>query len=419
MVAAGVCFHGAAVAQQSRDRTWCHDSKSTTDQKIAGCTALIQSGRESRQDLFKDHWTRGDAYREKGDYDHAIADYTEAIRIDPKNISPLINRGMAYYAKKDYDRAIADYDKAMDRCRLDFRCTQYGQEVAYWHRGGAYFAKKDYDRAIADYTEAIRLVPKDHFAFRSRGNAYLVKGDYDRAIADYSQVIWLDPNNAAGYVNRGRAYQAKKNYDHAIADYADATRLDPNNAAAWASQGDAYYDMGKPEQALKSYAEAIKSQPNSTWPYTDRGELYLDRGDYDLAIADFDNVVKVSPTYAMGWNDRCRALALAGRRLEQALSDCNEAIKISPTFVNHMVKSGDVSAIGDRALVHFKAGRFDSAIDDFDKALKLTLRSAEVLYGRGLAKQKKGDAAGGAADIAAAKAIQSDIVDRMATLGVK
>src|SRR5262249_26225872 len=103
----------------------------------------------------------------------------------------------------------------------------------------------------------------------------------------------------------------------------------------------------------------------------------------------------------------------------EALTDCNEALKIEPKFINHMVKSGTVSAIGDRGLVYLKTGQFDSAIDDFGKALELTPKSAEILYGRGIAKLKKGDAAAGDADIAAAKALQPDIVDAMARLGVK
>jgi tetratricopeptide (TPR) repeat protein len=73
----------------------------------------------------------------------AIADYTEAIRLNPKDDS------------------------------------------AFYFRGEAYRQKADYDRAIADYTEAIRLNPKDVFAsYYARGGAYVDKGDYGHAISD-------------------------------------------------------------------------------------------------------------------------------------------------------------------------------------------------------------------------------------------
>jgi tetratricopeptide (TPR) repeat protein len=254
--------------------------------------------------------------------------------------------------------------------------------------------------------------------FNLRGKAYRDNRDIEAALKDYDQAIRLDPNNAQAYANRGSAFHAKKQYDRALADYAKSLALKPDNATAWAYQGDSYYYAGKPEDAIKSFANAIKYSPDWMWPYNDRGELYLDRDDFELAIKDFDNVVRTSSAYAMGWNNRCRALAIVGR-LDQALRDCEEALKINPKFVNHMLKSGNVSAIQHRGLIHLKAGRLGPAIEDFDKALELTKDSAEVLYSRGVAKVKNGDATGGNADIAAAKAIDSGIAEKMAKYGVK
>jgi tetratricopeptide (TPR) repeat protein len=66
-----------------------------------------------------------------------------------------------------------------------------------------------------------------------------------------------------------------------------------------------------------------------------------------------------------------------------------------------------------------RLGQFDAAIADDDAALKLRPRIAEALYSRGLARRSKGDAAGAADDIAAAKAIQPDIADKFACDGVQ
>jgi tetratricopeptide (TPR) repeat protein len=56
---------------------------------------------------------RGIAYARKGDFDRAIADYDEALRIKPDYAEALKNRGIAYEKKGDFDRAIADYDEAL------------------------------------------------------------------------------------------------------------------------------------------------------------------------------------------------------------------------------------------------------------------------------------------------------------------
>ncbi|MGD0026121.1 MAG: tetratricopeptide repeat-containing serine protease family protein [Xanthobacteraceae bacterium] len=160
---------------------WCKGSgEPSPDLMIDGCTAVIQSG--PRAWAFNN---RGSAYGRKGDYDRAIADCTEAIRLDPKYAHAYNNRGFAYHAKGDNDRAIADYNEAI---RLD---PKYA--LPYNNRGFAYLAKGDHDRAIADYNEAIRLDPKDAHAYNNRGLAYDGKGDHDRAIGDYTEAIRLDP----------------------------------------------------------------------------------------------------------------------------------------------------------------------------------------------------------------------------------
>ena len=54
------------------------------------------------------------SYSFKDDHDRAIAHYSEAVGLDPRNADTFINRGVvAYYSKKDYDRAIADFEEAI------------------------------------------------------------------------------------------------------------------------------------------------------------------------------------------------------------------------------------------------------------------------------------------------------------------
>ena len=62
--------------------------------------------------------------------------------------------------KEKYEKAIADYNEAI---RLDPKMA-----AAYTQRGYAWEAKKDYEKAIADYTEAIRLNPNDTHAIIHR-----------------------------------------------------------------------------------------------------------------------------------------------------------------------------------------------------------------------------------------------------------
>ena len=131
---------------------------------------------------------RGNAHGDKGDIDRAIADYSEAIRLDPKFAMAFQNRGNAYSDKGDNDRAIADYSEAI---RLDPTSAR-----AFVGRGIAFGDKGDNDRAMADYNEAIRLNPKSALAYFARGRSYLFAGSVEKALADFNQASAQAPENA-------------------------------------------------------------------------------------------------------------------------------------------------------------------------------------------------------------------------------
>jgi tetratricopeptide (TPR) repeat protein len=106
-----------ADAQTQQQIDWCENNGYvyTPDLQINGCTAAIQSGRWSGKDLALVFNNRGNAYSDKNDYDRAIADFNQAIRLDPKYAFPHDGRGKAYYAKNDLNHAFADFDEAVHR----------------------------------------------------------------------------------------------------------------------------------------------------------------------------------------------------------------------------------------------------------------------------------------------------------------
>jgi tetratricopeptide (TPR) repeat protein len=185
--------------------------------------------REGTAFVPKYAFSRGFAYGAKGDYDHAIVEYSEAIRFDPKYPIAYNNRGAAYSAKGDNDHAIADYTEAI---RLNPKVAS-----AYINRGRAYHAKGENDHAIADYNTAIKLDSEFAVAYNNRGLAYGAKGDNDHAIADYTKAIRLDPKLANAYANRGRAYRARGENDRAAHDFKEAIRLDSSLAPALKALG--------------------------------------------------------------------------------------------------------------------------------------------------------------------------------------
>jgi tetratricopeptide (TPR) repeat protein len=76
---------------------------------------------------------------------------------------------------------------------IDDASEQLAERVeASKNRGRGSFNRKEYDRAIAGYGEAIKLSPKDAWAFAHRCEAYESKEDHDAAVADCTEAIKID-----------------------------------------------------------------------------------------------------------------------------------------------------------------------------------------------------------------------------------
>jgi len=189
---------------------------------VVASAASGQSASEKKK--AEDSNKRGFDYYKKGNYDQAIAEYTEAIRLNPKFSEAYIMRGLAYSQKKDYDLAIADYDKAI---QLDPK-----DKWAYIGRGSNYDDIGNYDHAIADFDKAIQLDQKFALAYKNRARIYRLKKDFTRAISDANQAVSLDPNNEINLITRGLAYLGNGDYDKAIADFEKSLQIDSNNTSA-------------------------------------------------------------------------------------------------------------------------------------------------------------------------------------------
>jgi tetratricopeptide (TPR) repeat protein len=102
------------------------------------------------------------------------------------NASTYFNRGKEHIKNKDYDSAIVDFNESI-------RINPNDASV-YFYRGNAYLNKSDYSSAIVDYTLSIKIDPNDPSAYNNRGFAYESIGDKQRAYIDYQSAIQLDPN---------------------------------------------------------------------------------------------------------------------------------------------------------------------------------------------------------------------------------
>jgi tetratricopeptide (TPR) repeat protein len=299
LAVAGCGKLGNAIKCQSKD----------PDARIAGCTALIQTGEIQPENLAVIYANRGAAFSHKGEHDLAIRDFSEAIRLSANNPVARSDRGVEYYEEKDYDRAIQDFSDSI-RLNPNYAPSHYERGNGYNARGDVYDNKsdhddaiQDYNLAIEDYSDAIRLNSSYAFAYYGRGLAYDRRGlerdvsdDYDQAIQDYSEAIRLRPNESAVYDYRGLAYNHKGDYDKAIQDLNEAIRLNPKNTLSYLGRGAAYDHKGDFGRAIQDFNEVIRLNPKDRAAFDARGDTYLLQSNLAAAASDFTATISGGPS---------------------------------------------------------------------------------------------------------------------------
>lgn len=127
-----------------------------------------------------------------------------------------VNRGMAYKNEGDLDQAIKDFTKALELGPTDTALARI-----LFQRGHTYFEKGDYDKAFKDFDQAIEL---DDFTIRALPTEYNVK--------DHNKAIEVNPDDADAYVRRGAVYDLLGDDEKAIVDYRTALQIDPKHKDA-------------------------------------------------------------------------------------------------------------------------------------------------------------------------------------------
>src|SRR5262245_22827194 len=95
-----LAFTATPAAAQNNDQQWtyCENQGNAfaADLQVGGCTSIIQSGRENQENLGTAFYNRGNAYLTLRDNVRAIADYSQAIRLNGRDADAYYNRGLAY-----------------------------------------------------------------------------------------------------------------------------------------------------------------------------------------------------------------------------------------------------------------------------------------------------------------------------------
>jgi tetratricopeptide (TPR) repeat protein len=273
-----------------------------------------------------DYFLRGLSKDNSGDFRGAIADYSQAIILNPKDVDAYNNRGILKNVNlNDVPGALADYDQAV--------VLNPNYALVYYNRGLLKYTKlADVQGALSDYNRAILLNPREAFVFNDRGSLRANEiNDLRGALADYNQAIALNPKYADVYYNRANLKKDKLNdLQGALTDYNRAITLNPRDAKFYNNRGLLKKTkLNDPAGALADYNQAIILNPRIVSAYYNRANLKKDQlGDAQGALSDYTLAISLNPKLAAAYYNR----ALLKKDLLQdragAIRDFRQAAKL-------------------------------------------------------------------------------------------
>jgi tetratricopeptide (TPR) repeat protein len=273
-----------AVAGPARaaDLETCRDRQAEAGVRLGACERVIadqSAGKNvSGRDLAIANNVRGGAFLAKGEHDKAIAAYDAAYAADPGTMD-YISRGVAYEQKGDDDHAMADFNQV-----LQARPTA---ALALNNRGTLYLRKGALQSALDDFNASVKSNPKLYLAHTNRARVLTANRDFEAALADFAEAERLDPAAPQVHNYRCITYTMMGRFEEAIADCNSLIEKGPKNQFALVSRADAWLAKGDLEAALKDYNFVLGLNPNNVRAHAGRGQLFEKKRDLAQARADY------------------------------------------------------------------------------------------------------------------------------------
>lgn len=171
-------------------RSGCYDEIGDSEKAIADITKYIEIGNE------KDFYAvckRADMYRNGGRYAEAIADYTNALKINSAYVYPYYGRGWCYELSGDDVSAMKDYDTGIDMDK--------SYVYIFLMRGEQYLKQGDKEKAYADF-ETILAQDTTITSQSCRQYALHFLGRNKEALVWMDKIIENDPLDAGNYYDK-------------------------------------------------------------------------------------------------------------------------------------------------------------------------------------------------------------------------
>ncbi len=271
---------------------------------------------------------------------------TNKIRIPAQNSPPPIVRGMTgstlpaspngahkntANSNNYISRSAPSTSNVRDRCR----------------EGDQYLKQQQYAQALQAYEDALRIDPRNFYAWNGKGTALYNQGNYRKALEAYQRATEIDSNNAVVWVSAGLVLNRLQRYQQALVHFERALSIDKTYVAAWNGKADAQLDMNMPSEALSSYEQGLTIDPKSFQAWNGLGNARSCLRDFNGAVDAYTRALLVNPRSAVAWCNKAEALIRLGHN-RAALDALNEATEMDKGYARAWTLKADVyEALGN------------------------------------------------------------------------
>ncbi|MEL0457256.1 tetratricopeptide repeat protein [Flavobacteriaceae bacterium SZ-1-7] len=186
-------------------------------------------------------YNTGNSNFKSGNFEKAIENYTELMKtVDEKTVQKTcyINRGLSYDRLQKYDLAIADFTEAIKLDSTDM-ASFIDRGLSKMHAGYLEKAKEDYNYVVYKNNNngmmeaALYWLAQIHYS----------QGKFEEVIKNCDRYFTINSNDPELYFIRGTANDMLRNFERSIKDYDNAIKIKPNYVQAIANRGTAKINL--------------------------------------------------------------------------------------------------------------------------------------------------------------------------------
>ncbi len=329
-------------------------------------------------------------YHIQGEFEAAIRQYHDAVRVEPRYLPTWIHLGQAQLEIDDVDGARESFENAISLSETN--------AAALSGLAGVASRQRNFDRSIELIRSAIASEPEAkqlHYqlamayrqtgqrekareqlalqgprrpsltdpvlgrmqslnensqVFLSRGVEAYRRGDYLEAASQYKKALEASPDDPSTYLSISWALELAGRPEDAVPYLDRALELDPDLAMAHFNKGAMLESRGQDREALEHYRAAVEQDPVSLPPRQLLANALMRTGNYEEAAEQYAEIIAASPDDTLNKYRGAIAMLIAGRcqdaadQLEQALEAMPGQYPLATALVRAYAVCPDIPA---------------------------------------------------------------------------